>query len=59
MSKDRMMSLRMPEILINEYKKFCEEHGPLIGKIPQHQIASYLGITPVALSRVLSKSRKK
>jgi CRP-like cAMP-binding protein len=45
--------------VIDRYKKFCEEHGPLIGKIPQHQIASYLGITPVALSRVLSKSRKK
>jgi CRP-like cAMP-binding protein len=45
--------------VMERYKKFCEEHGPLIGKIPQHQIASYLGITPVALSRVLSKSRKK
>ncbi len=45
--------------VMERYKKFCEEYGPLIGKIPQHQIASYLGITPVALSRVLSKSRKK
>ena len=27
MSKDRMMSLRMPEILIIEYKKFCEENS--------------------------------
>lgn len=45
--------------VMDRYKKFCEDHGVLIGKIPQHQIASYLGITPVALSRVLSKSRKK
>ena len=45
--------------VMGRYQKFCEDYGPLIGKIPQHQIASYLGITPVALSRVLSKSRKK
>lgn len=45
--------------VMGRYKKFCEDYGPLVGKIPQHQIASYLGITPVALSRVLSKSRKK
>jgi len=45
--------------VLQRYKKFCEDYRLLIGKIPQHQIASYLGITPVALSRVLSKSRKK
>ncbi len=44
--------------VLERYNKFCEDYGPLIGKIPQHQIASYLGITPVALSRVLSKTRK-
>jgi CRP-like cAMP-binding protein len=41
------------------YEIFKEEFGDLAKKIPQHQIASYLGITPVALSRVLSKVRKK
>jgi CRP-like cAMP-binding protein len=45
--------------VMDRYKKFCEDQGELLGKVPQHQIASYLGITPVALSRVLSKSRKK
>jgi predicted transcriptional regulator len=45
--------------VLQKYQKFCEDFSSLIGKIPQHQIASYLGITPVALSRVLSKSRRK
>jgi CRP-like cAMP-binding protein len=44
--------------VLERYQIFCNEFGELMGKIPQHQIASYLGITPVALSRVLSKSRK-
>jgi CRP-like cAMP-binding protein len=44
--------------LFQRYEKFCQENQYLIGKIPQHQIASYLGVTPVALSRVLSRSRK-
>jgi CRP-like cAMP-binding protein len=44
--------------VMDRYNRFCEEFGILMGKIPQHQIASYLGITPVALSRVLSKARK-
>lgn len=45
--------------VLERYNKFKDDFGSLMGKIPQHQIASYLGITPVALSRVLSKSRKK
>ena len=45
--------------VMERYNKFCEDYGRILGKIPQHQIASYLGITPVALSRVLSKARNK
>ena len=32
MSKDKMMSLRLPEVLINEYKKFCEENSFTMSK---------------------------
>jgi hypothetical protein len=32
MSKDKMMSLRLPEILIKEYKKFCEENSFTMSK---------------------------
>jgi CRP-like cAMP-binding protein len=45
--------------VLQRYEIFRAEFGDVAGKIPQHQVASYLGITPVALSRVLSKVRKK
>ena len=32
MAKDKMMSLRIPEVLIEEYKKFCEENSFTMSK---------------------------
>lgn len=37
------------------YKKLVEEHPEIIQRIPQHYIASYLGITPVSLSRIRNR----
>ncbi|HYG37342.1 MAG TPA: Crp/Fnr family transcriptional regulator [Cytophagales bacterium] len=37
------------------YKSFLEEYPQLEKRIKQHMIASYLGITPVALSRIRKK----
>ena len=37
------------------YMYFREEHPGLETKIPQYHIASYLGITPIQLSRIRSK----
>ncbi len=37
------------------YQLFLEEFGPLVELIPNYQIASYLGITEVALSRIRRK----
>ncbi|EFM08597.1 putative transcriptional regulator, Crp/Fnr family [Paenibacillus curdlanolyticus YK9] len=34
------------------YRQFLDHYGPLAAAIPQYHIASYLGITPVALSRI-------
>jgi len=34
------------------YRKFEAQHGDLLLRVPHHMIASYLGITPVSLSRI-------
>ena len=34
------------------YRKFAAENGDLLLRVPHHMIASYLGITPVSLSRI-------
>lgn len=34
------------------YRHFLSSFGHLVARIPQYHIASYLGITPVALSRI-------
>lgn len=37
------------------YEKFMQERSDWFDKIPQHQIATHLGITPQSLSRLKSK----
>ena len=41
----------------DRYRSFIREFPALLDVVPQYQIASYLGITPVALSRL--RGRKK
>lgn len=36
----------------DRYRKFETENGDLLLRVPHHIIASYLGITPVSLSRI-------
>ncbi len=37
------------------YEELLEEHPQIIQRVPQHYIASYLGITPVSLSRIRNR----
>ena len=41
-----------PEV---RYQVFLQTHGDLVGQIPQHHVASYLGISPVSLSRIRAR----
>ncbi|SKA37242.1 cAMP-binding domain of CRP or a regulatory subunit of cAMP-dependent protein kinases [Chitinophaga eiseniae] len=41
-----------PEV---RYKKLLQEHPEMLLRIPQHYIASYLGITAVSLSRIRNR----
>lgn len=37
------------------YEELIREHPAIVRRIPQHYIASYLGITPVSLSRIRNR----
>ncbi len=37
------------------YKNLLAEHPEILQRVPQHYIASYLGITPVSLSRIRAR----
>ncbi|WP_409342939.1 Crp/Fnr family transcriptional regulator [Paenibacillus sp. MBLB4367] len=37
------------------YTRFLREYGALAGRISQYHIASYLGITPISLSRIKNR----
>ena len=38
------------------YRNLLKEHPEIVQRIPQHYIASYLGITPVSLSRIRART---
>jgi len=54
---------RLVSILVNSaeenYEELREHHPELIERLPQYHISSYLGVTPVFLSKILSKKARK
>ncbi len=54
---------RLVSILVNtaeeNYQELYENHPGLIQRLPQYHISSYLGVTPVFLSKILSKRARK
>ena len=59
----RQRERREQELLMNSaterWSSFIKERPELAGRLPQKLIASYLGITPVALSRITAPARKR
>lgn len=41
------------------YEELCKNYPKLITRLPQYHISSYLGVTPVFLSKILSKKIRK
>ena len=54
---------RLVSVLVNtaeeNYEELCEHYPELIQRLPQYHISSYLGVTPVFLSMILSKRARK
>ena len=38
------------------YQNLLKDHPEIVQRIPQHYIASYLGVTPVSLSRIRART---
>jgi CRP/FNR family transcriptional regulator, anaerobic regulatory protein len=51
-SAQMMLSSFVLDTPEERYRKFEEQNGDLLLRVPHHMIASYLGITPVSLSRI-------
>ena len=58
---DRMLSYsklflsRITQTPQQRYESLLKEHPEIVAQIPQHYIATYLGISPVSLSRIRSR----
>ena len=51
--------LLMSATAIERYEHFIETYPQIVQRVPQKMIASYLGITPEALSKVKGEQSKK
>jgi CRP-like cAMP-binding protein len=43
---------------VDRYKEFIEKYPQIENRVPDHQIASFLGLTPQSLSRIRSQFRR-
>jgi len=56
MNQNASFILDNPE---KRYKKLLQDNPELVSRLPQQYIASYLGITPVSLSRIRTRLKKQ
>lgn len=55
LDKENREFLLLTTDAVTRYKLFLESHKSMLNQIPDYQIASYIGITPQALSRIRKK----
>jgi CRP-like cAMP-binding protein len=55
----RLFLSRIKDNPRERYEELLREHPEMVRRIPQHFIASYLGITPVSLSRIRHRIHRK
>lgn len=55
----RILSWHLLDNPEQRYRKFSHHYSDLLLRVPQHIIASFLGITPVSLSRIRKRITKK
>ena len=57
MNYARLFLSRIKDTPQERYKDLIENYPEIIKRVPQHYIASYLGITPISLSRIRNRKR--
>lgn len=55
--KPRLQQLYEELPALDRYNNFCQTYPSLIGNLPQKQVASYIGVTPEFLSKMLSQKQ--
>lgn len=53
-NKERFMLLYSPE---ERYQLFCQHYPELLKRLNDYQVAAYLGITPISLSRIKKRGQ--
>ena len=55
----RILSSHLLDNPEERYRKFADQYADLLLRVPQHIIASFLGITPVSLSRIRNRISRR
>jgi CRP-like cAMP-binding protein len=58
-AKDHRIASSLSAGAAEKYNDFLNTYPTIAQRVPQHMLASYLGITPETLSRVRKKQSKK
>jgi CRP-like cAMP-binding protein len=54
----KLFILRIKDSPARRYDQLLKDYPEILARVPQHYIATYLGITPVSLSRIRNRKKK-